>query len=298
VILTDNEMRQVRSVIEDQAGLDPELAQRCRQLLHLGAFDEAVRSAFVLLEERLRAATDKEGMTGVQLVNYAFSPNKGPLTQQMGRTQNEKDGLRELYAGAFRLFRNPTAHGVVDYSAAEGRAIIGLVDLLLRMLKRAEELPPVDLFPDNVETALEKAEKLIGAGGASRVRVFLAKACTDLHLQPSKGAKTWIPFRTYCLYKAEGWQEPRAHRIAVFYFIVTERQCSISFPTDYYYKNVVDFDVASLTKETIELGFVLQGKNQEPAIDLKVCNDQAFLDRLLDLVARTVGELEATLQNQ
>ena len=73
-----------------------------------------------------------------------------------------------VYAGAFRLFRNPTAHGVVGYSAAEGRAIIGLVDLLLKMLKRAGELPPADLFPENLETALARIEETTGPGAASR----------------------------------------------------------------------------------------------------------------------------------
>ena len=158
MILTDDEMRQLRGSIEAHAGLDQELLQRCGHLLHLGAFDEAVRSAFVLLEERLRNAVNVEGMTGTQLANHAFSPTKGPLAKHLGRNQSERDGLRELYSGAFRLFRNPTAHGVVGYSAAEGKAIIGLVDLLLRLVKRAEELPPQDLFPSNVEKAISLVE--------------------------------------------------------------------------------------------------------------------------------------------
>jgi hypothetical protein len=108
------------------------------------------------------------------------------------------------------------------------------------VLERAAELPPLDLFPDNVEMVLQKVETLIGAGAASRVRIFMAKVCTELPLQPSKGAKSWVPFRTYYLYKAQGWKEPGAHRIAVFYLVVTEQECSISFPTDYSYKNVVD----------------------------------------------------------
>ena len=144
MILTDKEMQQVRQTIEAQAGLDGELVRRCAPLIHLGKFDEAVRSAFVLLEERLRKAVNKESMTGTQLANYAFDLTEGPLAKLLGHNNAERKGLRELYAGAFRLFRNPTAHSVVGYSAAEGRAILGLVDLLLRMLKRAEELPPPD----------------------------------------------------------------------------------------------------------------------------------------------------------
>lgn len=81
MILTDDEIRRIRQAIEAQAGLNTELLRRCRHLIHLGAFDEAVRSAFILLEERLRKATGEEGMTGTQLANYAFNPAKGPLSK-------------------------------------------------------------------------------------------------------------------------------------------------------------------------------------------------------------------------
>ncbi len=118
------------------------------------AFDEAVRSAFVLLEERLRECVDGQGMTGVQLANYAFNPTDGPLAKHLGRTRSEREGLRELYSGAFKLFRNPTAHSTVGYDAADGKAIIGLVNLLLRILKRAEDLPSPELFPENLEGML------------------------------------------------------------------------------------------------------------------------------------------------
>jgi len=66
-------LRQVRQVVENQAGLDEELLRRCGHLIRSEAFDGAVRSAFVLLEERLRDATNAEGMTGTQLANHALS---------------------------------------------------------------------------------------------------------------------------------------------------------------------------------------------------------------------------------
>ena len=129
MILTDKEMQQVRQSIEAQAGLDEELLRRCDHLLHVGAVDEAVRSAFVLLEERLRKVAGREDMTGTQLANFAFSAKDGPLAKHLGRTQSEREGLRELYSGAFKLFRNPAAHGAVGYNASDGKAIIGLVNL-------------------------------------------------------------------------------------------------------------------------------------------------------------------------
>ena len=298
MILTDSEMRQLRRSIEERAGLDPELMQRCGHLVRLEAFDEAVRSAFVLLEERLRKAVAGESMTGVQLANHAFSPTKGPLAKHLGRTQSEREGLRELYSGAFKLFRNPTAHGVVGYSTAEGKAIIGLVDLMLRIVKRAEELPPPDMFPEKLEAALVKIEEVIGPGATSRVRVFLGKALKDLVLRPSTSAIEWMPFRRHCLYRAANWDQPKPHRIAVFYLVVAGNDYGIHFPTAYYYENVVGFNVDRLTEELTELGFWLKGKRAEPYIDLTLRNDQAFFDALFDLVARTVDELDSTLQGQ
>lgn len=295
MILTDEEMQLLRRSIEAQAGLDDELARRCRHLIHLGAFDEAVRSAFVLLEERLRQAVNEEGMTGTQLANYAFNPTKGPLAKHLGRNQSEREGLRELYSGAFRLFRNPTAHGVIGYSAVEGKAIIGLVNLMLTILKRAEELPPPDLFPDNVEAVLGKIEEMIGPGAMSRLRMFLGKCLRKVGLRPSTSATQWIPFKRYALYKQENWEEPKPHSTAVFYLLATGTEYGLSFPTNYY-SNVVGFNVDRLVEETTELGFQLRGKNQEPRVDFLMHNDQGFFDALFDLVVRTANALEDTLQ--
>jgi len=78
----------------------------------LSAFDEAVRSAFVFLEEQLRKAVNKESMIGTALANYAFNPEKGGLDKHLDHTPSEREGLCKLYSGAFKLFRNYTAAGV------------------------------------------------------------------------------------------------------------------------------------------------------------------------------------------
>ena len=297
MILTDGELREVRRTIEAQAGLDEELLRRCGHLIHLEAFDEAVRSAFVLLEERLRDAAKVEGMTGTQLANHAFSPANGPLAKHLGRNQSEREGLRELYSGAFRLFRNPTAHGLVGYSAAEGKAILGLVDLLLKLVKRTEDLPPQGLFPENVETALSKVEQVIGPGATSRLRVLMGKCISEVGLKPSSSATQWLPFRKHALYQADGWEAPKAHAIPVFYLQVeSSKKIRLYLPLSYYYAKVVGFNVDRLSEESTELGFTLLGKDQEPHADLRVHNDQGFFDAVFDLVARTARELEMTLQ--
>lgn len=295
MILTNDQMEQVRSAIEAQAGLDEELMRRCQPMIHMGKFDEAVRSAFVLLEERMRKVVDKPGMTGTQLANFGFSPQNGPLAKHLGRSQSEREGLRELYSGAFKLFRNPTAHGVVDYSAAQGKAIIALVDLMLKMLSRAEELPPPGLFPDNLEAALAKLEEKIGPGATSRLRTFLGKCITEVGLKPTKNAKQWIPFKRYCLYHPSNWDEPKPHRVAVFYVVVTGSTYALYLATSIY-ATVVGFDVDSLIEALTNLGFRLSGKNQEPYLDLRLHNDQDLFDDVFDLIVSTADQLEETLQ--
>ncbi len=294
MILTDDEMSKIRESIEAQAGWDEELVRRCGPLIHLGRFDEAVRSAFVLLEERLRKAVGEEGMTGTQLANYAFNPQKGPLAKHLAHTPAEREGLRELYSGAFKLFRNPTAHGVVGYSPAEGRAIIGLVDLMLKMLKRVEEVPPPGSLPSNVEDVLSQIEEVIGPGATGRLRIFLGK-CVQMGLTTTAATK-WIPFRRYALYKPDRWDKPKPHPIAVFYLVATGAEYSIWFPTGYYYADVVGFNLDRLVEELTELGFQLAGKDREPRADLRIHNDQAFFDALLAILARVVEELDDTLR--
>jgi len=297
MILTDDEMRKVRESIEAQAGWDEELIRRCGPLIHLGRFDEAVRSAFVLLEERLRKAVGEEGMTGTQLANYAFNPERGPLAKHLGHTPAEREGLRELYSGAFKLFRNPTAHGVVGYSPAEGRAIIGLVDLMLKMLKRVEELPPPGAFPENVERALTEIEQAIGAGPAGRLRAFLAK-CVGMGLEPSTSAKYSIPFRRYAYVRFSWWDEAKPHPIPVFYLNSGGSTPSIQFPVYNYYVSVVGFDADPFIEELADLGFRPAGSNRNPTADLTRHNDQVFLDAVFDVVVRVAEGLEGTLHQE
>jgi uncharacterized protein (TIGR02391 family) len=296
MILTDKEMDQVRRALELQAGLDEELMRRCGHLIHLGAFDEAVRSAFVLLEERLRQSVGQERMTGTQLANFAFSPSKGPLSRQLGHSPSEKEGLRELYSGAFKLFRNPTAHGVVEYSAAEGKAIIGLVDLLLRLLKRAEELPPPGLLPENLEIALAKVEEAIGPGASSRLHNFLGKCVSELGLKPSANAKQWIPFKKHALYKASHWDAAKPHTVAAFYLVVTGKRRELYFPINQYHNAIEGFNTDQLTEQLLDLGFYPKGSKQEPSVDLRVHNDREFFDVLFDIVSWMTDEFQETLK--
>jgi len=290
MILTNKEMDQVRQCIETQAGLDPELVQRCGHLIHMGAFDEAVRSAFVLLEERLKKATGKEGLTGTRLADYAFNAQNGPLSKHLADNQSEREGLRELYSGAFKLFRNPTAHSVTDYEPVVGKAIIGLVNLLLKTLERVKELPPPNLFPDNVETVLTEIERVIGLGATSRLRIFLGK-CIGVGIQPTTTATQSIPFRRVALQEYKTWEKPRPYPTPIFYL---KSRCGIEFNRNYY-DRVVGFDAEPLFGELVELGFLPNAAGRLE-IDLRIRDEQDFFYSLLNLLEQAAEELDETLR--
>lgn len=290
MLITNEELEQLRENLESQGAYDDELLMRCASLVHLGAFDEAVRSAFVLLEERLRAAVDREGVTGTNLANYAFSEN-GPLGKLITQNPAEREGLREIFSGSFKLFRNPTAHGVVEYTAAEGRAILGLVDLLLALLKRAGDAPPSGLLPGNVETNLQRTEEKIGAGGTQRLRIFLSK-CVEMGLTPSSSAKFWIPFKHYAFVQYSHWDEPRRYRIPVLYFGAK----TIQVPMRNYYSTVIGIDFEDLGKRLDDLGFLLKGKHRNPSVRLATHNSTEFFEALLDVIQEVTELFEESLQ--
>ncbi len=294
MILTDEEIQSIRRSIETQAGLDPELIQRCGHLIHIGAFDEAVRNAFVLLEERLRAAVGNEGMTGTQVANFAFRPD-GLLAKQLASSPAEKEGLRELYSGAFKLFRNPTAHGVVGYESADGKSIIGLVNLLLRLLARASDPSTANLIPQNVRGILTDLEANLGVNPSSRLQAFALK-CIKSGIRPRVSTKINIPFRKHALIKYEHWRKPKPYPVPIFYLSNKKKEFILRFPVNRYYSNIVGLDTTWFKQDLKSLGFQTAGRNQNFIINLQVRNDQPFFDKLFDTVMRLCDEIEKRLQ--
>jgi len=122
--------------------LDSELRDRCLFSLSVGgtdpkAWDKAVRTAMVVLEERLRKLGKTEAVnpdaTGEGIVNIVFA-GKNPVLS--GKLEGKKlKAYRDLYAGMMSVFRNSYAHRIVDPSPEIGGAIIVFIDLLLKMLE-------------------------------------------------------------------------------------------------------------------------------------------------------------------
>lgn len=124
----------------DVISFDQELKQRCLPVLGAGAsdpmlWDSAVRTAGVILEERLRdiGSISDPNRTGRDLVNDVFGKS-GSLASKFN-VPSEREGYRELYAGIVGAFRNPSAHRLIDPSPEEGGAFIAFVNLLLKKLE-------------------------------------------------------------------------------------------------------------------------------------------------------------------
>ncbi|MHB1774280.1 MAG: TIGR02391 family protein [Acidimicrobiales bacterium] len=107
-------------------------------------YGSAVRDAFIHLEDVLRdvASLDPDtGLSGAQLVTSLLTPSSSPRLAlsddgfMAHLTSGEREGLYNFVNGAFRLFRNATAHRNLAYTAAEAEDIIHVINLCLRLFR-------------------------------------------------------------------------------------------------------------------------------------------------------------------
>jgi hypothetical protein len=101
-------------------------------------WDTSVRTAVVILEERLRdvgGIADPERI-GRGLVNDVFAAN-GTLADRF--TKSEREGYKDLYAGIVGVFRNVYEHRIVDPTPEDAGAFIVFVNLLLKRLEDLRE---------------------------------------------------------------------------------------------------------------------------------------------------------------
>ena len=126
--------------LADVSNLDSEIKDRCLPPLSAGSadpkmWDNAVRTAGVILEERLRdiGGITEAGARGKDLVSKVFG-KKGTLAGKF-KLDSERESYRDLYAGAVGTLRNPFAHRLIDPQPEDGGALIVFVNLLLKMLE-------------------------------------------------------------------------------------------------------------------------------------------------------------------
>ncbi len=119
--------------------VDPELYQIVASGSPDVGFSDRVRSAFVLLEQRIRAKANlTEHYFSKDLVNEAFAPNKGVL-QPVSPVQAECAGLHHLLYGAFLFYRNPIAHRPVYHDKQSAWQVFHLINHLLNLVEQAAQ---------------------------------------------------------------------------------------------------------------------------------------------------------------
>jgi uncharacterized protein (TIGR02391 family) len=122
--------------------LDPVLAQKVVHLFIRGDYDTALFQAYKEVEVRVRKGCAKKGQSisddivGIKLMSRAFDPTQGPLTNTE-IISAEREAIRNLFAGAIGLFKNPTSHRDVKLDELEASELIHFANHLLRIVDSA-----------------------------------------------------------------------------------------------------------------------------------------------------------------
>ncbi|MCX4993424.1 TIGR02391 family protein [Streptomyces sp. NBC_00568] len=119
--------------------LDPAIEEKVRPIFNLGDYETACFAAMKTVEVEVRAASGLDSsLVGVDLMRQAFKPG-GPLADP-GAHGGEVVALMELFAGSIGAFKNPASHRTVHFSdPVEAAEVVQLADLLLRLLRRAQQ---------------------------------------------------------------------------------------------------------------------------------------------------------------
>jgi uncharacterized protein (TIGR02391 family) len=120
--------------------LDPALDEKVRPIFNLGDYETACFAAMKAVEVEVRQAAGLDSsVIGVDLMRQAFKPAGGPLADADAHP-GERVALMELFAGSIGAFKNPSSHRTVHFDdPVEAAEVIQMADLLLRLLRRAQQ---------------------------------------------------------------------------------------------------------------------------------------------------------------
>jgi uncharacterized protein (TIGR02391 family) len=104
-------------------------------LFRRGDHDVAVLQAFKEVEIAVRTAgAYPDGLVGKDLMEEAFKPHVGPLTDK-NRIEAEQIPERRLFSGAIGSYKNPQSHREIVLSAEEAAEMIIFASHLLRIVE-------------------------------------------------------------------------------------------------------------------------------------------------------------------
>jgi uncharacterized protein (TIGR02391 family) len=120
--------------------LHPIIAERTYPAFLRGDYATAIFQAFLEIEVAVRNAGGfSQDLSGDRLMRAAFAPSKsgqaGPLTDT-NLPSGEQEAMSHLFAGAFGLYRNATAHRYVPTDPEEAAEIIMFASQLHRIVDR------------------------------------------------------------------------------------------------------------------------------------------------------------------
>ena len=123
-----------------KAQLHPLVAAKVYPTFLRGEYDTSIFQAFREIEVAVRSAGNfPPDSVGDKLMRAAFAPTKngqaGPLTD-VTLPVGEQEAMGHLFAGAFGLYRNSTAHRYVPTKAEEAAEVIMFASQLLRIVDR------------------------------------------------------------------------------------------------------------------------------------------------------------------
>ena len=120
--------------------LHPLIAEKVYPAFLHGKYDTAIFEAFREIEIAVRQAGQlPQDLVGEKLMRTAFAPAKnGPpgLLTDGSLPPAEQEAMSHLFAGAFGLYRNATAHRYVPTDPQEAVEVIGFASQLLRIVDR------------------------------------------------------------------------------------------------------------------------------------------------------------------
>jgi len=120
--------------------IHPAMAKKVYAAFLRGHYDTAIFQAFLEIEVAVREAGGfSQDLVGEKLMRAAFAPAKsgqnGPLTDT-NLPGGEQEAMSHLFAGAFGLYRNPTAHRYVPTDPQEAAEVIMFASQLRRIVDR------------------------------------------------------------------------------------------------------------------------------------------------------------------